>query len=247
MRGWIVTGTDTGIGKTVLAAALCAVRDAAGHEVSYLKPIQSGAADGDDDAADVGALAHVPTTTLFTLGPSLAPAVALRLGGAELTLDEVIHGVRTAVTTDEVVLEGAGGLLVELTTDGATVADLAAALDLPLLVAVRPGLGTLNHTALTLEAAARRSLTVAGIVVVGYPTDPDEATRTNGAELDRLADGRLLGVIPHLGDRLDLDAASDWLAPRLGGTFDRRAWLASSRSGPEAHGTHDAGPTEPRT
>lgn len=229
MRGWVVTGTDTGVGKTVLAAALCAVRRAAGADVAYLKPIQSGAADGDDDAADVGALAGVPTRTLFTLGPPLAPAVALRLAGETLTADEVVRACRNAITTDEVVVEGAGGLLVELTTDDATVGDLASQLGLPLLVAVRPGLGTLNHTALTLEAAQRRGLATAGTVIVGYPAEPDLATRTNLAELDRLADGRLLGVIPHLGARLDLADAPSWLGPDLGGSFDRDVWLHDAR------------------
>ena len=196
--GVFVTGTDTGVGKTVVAAARAAAWRRAGHEVLYVKPVQSGAADGDDDAADVAALADVPTTVGPVIGPSLAPGVAARLAGAELTADELVEGVTQAAAAHPdalLVVEGAGGLLVELGSDGTTCADLAAALHLPLVVAARPGLGTLNHTALTLAEARRRGLPVAGIVVSRYPADPDEATRTNLDELARLSADGVIGVI----------------------------------------------------
>lgn len=228
MSGWVVTGTDTGVGKTVLSAALCRVRLDIGARVRYVKPIQSGAADGDDDAADVAALTGVETVVGATLGPSLAPGVALRLAGEALPRDELVAPVRQALASGEVVVEGAGGLLVELTADGATIADIAAELDLPLLVAVRPGLGTLNHTALTLEAAERRGLPVMGVVIVGYPPRPDAATASNVAQLDRIAGGRLVGIIPWRQPRLDVDAAAGWLAPVLGGTWDRQDALGGS-------------------
>ncbi|WP_052668869.1 dethiobiotin synthase [Nitriliruptor alkaliphilus] len=219
--GFFVTGTDTGIGKTVVAAALCRLRADLGREVVYVKPVQSGAADGDDDAADVGALADVTTVVGPVVGPSLAPGVAVRLGGAELTgaeLLEVVVDAAAAHPDADLVVEGAGGLLVELGSDGTTCADLAAALGLPMVVVARSGLGTLNHTALTLEAAAHRDLEVAGVVVSGYPTDPDEATRTNLAELQR-ASGRLIGVLPVLdlaGPQPLADVAAH-LGPELGG------------------------------
>ena len=233
MSGWVVTGTDTGIGKTVTAAALCRCLHDAGQQVVYVKPVQSGAADGDDDAADVSALADVPTFTGPVIGPSLAPAVAARLAGDTLLLAELLDVVREAREAHpdaELVVEGAGGLLVELTTDRATVAELAEELELPLVVVVRAGLGTLNHTALTLEAARRRGIEVAGIVVARYPADPDLATITNGAELDMIADRQLLGVVPDLVSPApdDLAGARDWFAPSLGGHFDRTAWLAAS-------------------
>ncbi len=97
---------------------------------------------------------------------------------------------------DLVVGEGAGGLLVDLGTDGTTLADLAADLGLGLVLVTRPGLGTLNHTRLTLEAAWARGLTVHGLVVNGFPPDPDVATETN---LDGLAAmAPVLAVLPHL-------------------------------------------------
>ncbi len=231
MRGWFVTGTDTGVGKTLVSAAISVCRASAGARPHYVKPIQSGAADGDDDAADVRALADVPASTGVTLGPSVAPAVALELAGAEVGLEELVSFVEEVAAghEGEVVVEGAGGLLVELTSERATCADLAAALGLPAVVVARAGLGTLNHTALTLEVLAARGLELAGVVVSGFPQAPDVATRTNGRELDRLTAGRLLGVVPRLGSvqPAELASAGSWLGPEVGGDWDRERWLAS--------------------
>jgi dethiobiotin synthetase len=219
-RGWLVTGTDTGVGKTLVAAAICASLRAAGAQPTYVKPAQSGAADGDDDAADVRALTGVPTVTGVTLGPSLAPAVAARLAGEQLTGTDLL-----APVTDELsrplVVEGAGGLLVELGTDGSTVIQLAHALELPLVVVVRPGLGTLNHTALTLGVAAQHGVEVAGIVICGAARDPDLAERTNVAELSRIASGRLLGIVPTLSmvTPVALADAPEWLDTTFGGRW----------------------------
>lgn len=225
--GVFVTGTDTGVGKTLVSAVLCRVRSGS----VYVKPVQSGAADGDDDGADVAALAGVPTVVGPVIGPSLAPGVAARLAGEDLLLSELLTVVRKAATDHPgrpLVVEGAGGLLVELTSDGATCADVAAGLGLPVVVVARPGLGTLNHTALTLAELDRRGLDLAGVVVSGYPGDPDLATRTNLAELDRIARGRLAGVVPLLDPPTSeaLGAASDWITPALGGTADPARWLA---------------------
>jgi dethiobiotin synthetase len=221
-RGVFVTGTDTGVGKTLVAAALAAGWRAAGRAVVYVKPIQSGAADGDDDAADVAALADVPTVVGPVVGPSLAPAVAVRLAEGEVTGDELValvDSARAAYPDAALIVEGAGGALVELGTDGTTCADLAERLGLPVVVVARPGLGTLNHTALTLNELDRRGLFVLGVVVCGYPDAPDLATRTNLAELDRWTAGRLVGVVPRLTtvDRESLAPARDWFTPELGG------------------------------
>lgn len=219
-RGVVVTGTDTGVGKTLASAAICAAWLAAGIDVGYVKPVQSGAADGDDDAADVASLVNVRTHVGPVVGPSLAPAVAVRLAGEDLERDELVAVARDAMAAhDRVVVEGAGGVLVELGTDGTTVADLAADLNLPLVVVARPGLGTLNHTCLTVAEIDRRGLTLAGIVVCGYPGDDiaDLATRTNLDELRRLTGDRVIGVIPHL-DAITpeaLTAAATWLSPPL--------------------------------
>ncbi len=230
MRAVFVTGTDTGIGKTVVSAALAACWAAAGTPVTYVKPAQSGAADGDDDARDVSEWAPGTRTVVGTvLAEPLAPSVAARRAGTALVRADLVAPVTGARTDDRaLVVEGAGGLLVELGTDGTTCADLAGALDLPLVVAVRPGLGTLNHTALTLAEADRRGLPVAGVVVSGFPPEPDVATRTNLAELARLTAGRLAGVVPRLAtvDATSLRAAPTWFSPALGGTADAARWSA---------------------
>jgi len=223
LPGVFVTGTDTGVGKTLVSAVVAALWRDAGIEVVYVKPVQSGAADGDDDAADVAALTGVAVTVGPVVGPSLAPGVAVRRAGARLLgpeLVDVVASARVRRPDARLIVEGAGGLLVELGSDGTTCADLAVELGLPVVVVARPGLGTLNHTALTLAELDRRGLAVLGVVVCGYPVgDVDEATRTNLDELDRCSGGRLLGVVPDLGDPLPamLDDAAAWLGPALGG------------------------------
>lgn len=196
-----MTGTDTGVGKTVVAAAVAATWRRAEMDTVYVKPVQSGAADGDDDAAAVAALAGVPTVVGRVVGPSLAPGVAARMAGDDLRGDElaaVVDGATRAHPGAQLVVEGAGGLLVELGSDGTTCACLAARLRLPVVVVTRPGLGTLNHTALTLAEMRRHGLELAGLIVCAYPQDPDLATRSNLEELVRLSGRPLLGIVPEV-------------------------------------------------
>jgi len=145
-----------------------------------------------------------------------------------------------------VLVEGAGGLLVEV-VEGFFWADLAARLGLPLVAVVRPGLGTLNHSALTVEAARSRGLNVAGVVIVGFPQAPGEVERTNPAELERIVNVPLLGVLP-FDPALDVEAgrpgnlrawASASLAPALGGNFDAARFLSGLESATESHTCSD--------
>jgi dethiobiotin synthetase len=187
VRGVLITGTDTGVGKTFVAALVCRANPGA----TYVKPAQTGLATDEADAVTVARLAGCATRQGPAFDEALAPAVAAHRAGKPVTraaLLATFAGVSVAVG------EGAGGLLVELGTDGTTLADLAADLDLPLIVVVRPGLGTLNHTRLTCEAAWARGLRVQGLVVNNYPPDPGVAEQTN---LDGLAAiAPLLAVIP---------------------------------------------------
>lgn len=176
-RGILVTGTDTGVGKTVVSGLLCRAWPGA----TYVKPAQTGLADDEPDAEVVARLSGARTREGPGFDEALAPAVAAHRAGATLGRAQLLAPFSGL---DLVVGEGAGGLLVELGTDGTTLADLAADLDLPLLVVARPGLGTLNHTRLTVEAIWSRGLRCAGIVVNGYPDEPGLAERTN---LDHLA------------------------------------------------------------
>jgi dethiobiotin synthetase len=189
MRGLLVTGTDTGVGKTLVSALLCRARPGA----AYVKPAQTGLAEDPPDAEVVATLAGCPTRQGPGLEEPLAPAVAAARAGVRITRAQLLAPFSGL---DDVVGEGAGGLLVELGTDGTTLADLAADLDLPLVVVARPGLGTLNHTRLTCEAAWARGLRVLGIVVNGYPADPGVAEVTNLDGLAAIAE--VLAVIPRL-------------------------------------------------
>lgn len=195
-----MTGTDTGVGKTFVAALLCRDRPHA----TYVKPVQTGLAEDEADADAVARLAGARTRQGPGFDEALAPAVAAARAGATVTRADLL---RPFSGLDDVVGEGAGGLLVELGTDGTTLADLATDLDLPLLVVARPGLGTLNHTRLTCEAAWARGLRVAGIVVNGYPATPGVAERTN---LDGLAAiAPVLAVVPRTDGALP-DVAVRW-------------------------------------
>lgn len=180
-----VTGTDTGVGKTVASAWLAALARSNGQRVRYVKPAQTGLAPGapGSDADFVRTAAGVEAIELLRFTEPLAPAVAAELAGEPIDSEALVSSVKSLDDVDELIVEGAGGLLVPL-ADGWTMADLAAALGAELVVVTRPGLGTLNHTALTLEAARRRQLPIAGLVVSGWPSEPGVTERTN---LERLA------------------------------------------------------------
>jgi dethiobiotin synthetase len=193
----IVTGTDTGVGKTVATAALaCAVR-LAGIDVAVCKPVQTGIADGDDDLVEIARLSGVRELYPGWRYPEpLAPvAAATRADAALPTRDDLVELVRTADGPGRLVLvEGAGGLLVELGRDGVTLRDLAVALAAPVLLVVAPGLGTLNHTALTLEALVAQDVSCAGLIIGAWPAAPGVAETGNREALAGLA--ALRAVLP---------------------------------------------------
>jgi dethiobiotin synthetase len=219
-RGIAVTGTDTGVGKTLVSAVLCRLLGGV-----YVKPVQSGARVGDDDAAVVSRLAQVPTVVGEILEDPLAPSVAARRDGRVITraaLADVVNRTALDHPAHAVVVEGAGGLLVHLGTDGTTLAHMAEDLHLPIVIVARPGLGTLNHTLLTIEAAERRGLAVLGVIISGMSQERDLATETNVEELQNLTNGLLVGVVPRLDMTQPLpptDVVQQWIGPGLGGTW----------------------------
>ncbi|MGW6282450.1 dethiobiotin synthase [Kribbella sp. NPDC055071] len=213
----IVTGTDTGVGKTIATAAL-AVR--AGGNVAVVKPAQTGVtADEPGDLADVRRLTGV--TDLhegIRLRDPLAPTTAARREGVPLpsvqSQAKVIDDL--ARDHDTVLVEGAGGLLVGLDAEGNNLADLAACLSTPfdIVVVARAGLGTLNHTGLTVEALRRRGLPIQGLVIGSWPTEPDLAERCNLEDLPELTGVPVIGRIPAgaglLGREAFVGAAPGW-------------------------------------
>jgi dethiobiotin synthetase len=190
----VVTGTHTGVGKTVATAALACVARLAGIDVAVCKPVQTGSP-RDDDLADVARLSGVNALYGTWRYPEpLAPAAAAQRAGMALPTRDELVGLVAAVDAKLTLVEGAGGLLVELGADGVTLRDLARELAAPVLVVVSPGLGTLNHTALTLEALAAQGIPCAGLVIGAWPREPGLAEEGNRHELERLAAVR--GVLP---------------------------------------------------
>lgn len=186
----VVTGTGTGVGKTVVTAALACHARQAGIDVAVCKPVQTGTDCGDDDLAEVGRLSGV--TELAGLArypqPLAPPAAAERAGTALPTADRLLHLVRGLDRPRRLTLvEGAGGLLVELADAGFTLRDLAVELGAPALVVVTAELGTLNHTALTLEALAAQHISCSGLVIGSWPARPGLVETSNRSALVRLA------------------------------------------------------------
>ena len=186
----VVTGTDTDVGKTIATAALACNARLAGLDVAVCKPVQTGSADGDDDLAEVARLSGVDALTSGWRYPEpLAPAAAAQRAGLPLpTRSELVDLVTAGHRPGRLTLvEGAGGLLVEIGADGCTLRDLAVDLRAAVLVVVRAGLGTLNHTALTLEALAAHDVSCAGVVIGTWPSQPGPAETSNREALGRLA------------------------------------------------------------
>jgi dethiobiotin synthetase len=224
----VITGTGTGVGKTVVTAAIAALADAAGARVAVVKPAQTGVHPGpDSDIPDVETVTRLSGVTdtheLARFPDPLSPEAAARVSGLPaVDLDTVAaHVVTLAGTRDLVLVEGAGGLLVRYDKTGATLADLAAALRAPVLLVTAAGLGTLNHTALTLEALRARKVRLAGVVVGSWPRDPGLAERENLADLQTLTGRPLVGVLPAGSGALTAEQframARRHLAPSLGG------------------------------
>jgi len=174
MRGVFVTGTDTEVGKTYLSCAIAAALREQGLCVGTAKPVVTGLEEpGPHDHELLGAV------TARAFGPPVSPHLAAELAGEPLRPADLIGAAHAAAEgNDAVIVEGVGGLLVPL-ADDYTVRDLAVELGLPVVIAARPGLGTLNHTLLTLEAARRVDLDVRAVVLTPWPARPTAMEESN--------------------------------------------------------------------
>lgn len=221
--GCFVTGTDTGVGKTAVAGGLAGALRRRGMDAGVMKPVQTGvtraerAAGGGDGGFLLRAAGLSDPPDLVTpvcLEAPLAPSVAAEIEGTAVSfgmIDEAFWRLRGR--HEFLVVEGAGGLAVPV-TGRVLMADLALRFRLPVLVVARPGLGTINHTVLTVEFARARGLTVAGVVINGFPVGRDGvAERTNPVVIADLADVPVLGTIPH-------DPAVDVTGGRPGGLVE---------------------------
>lgn len=189
MTAFFITGTDTGVGKTVIAAALALQLGA-----TYWKPVQTGTRE-DDDTTTVERLTGVPTLPpRFRLPEPLSPHAAAELAGVRIGLDDLLP----CPAQRPLVVEGAGGVLVPLNGKH-TMLDLMEALALPVIVVARSTLGTINHTCLTLAALRSRNITVAGVVMNG-PRNPG-----NRAAIQHYGQVDILGEVEPV-DRLDRES-----------------------------------------
>jgi len=223
LRGFFVTGTGTEVGKTVVAASLARTLANDGERVAVFKPAVTGL----DEFADERQLGNnAPTAPLpdhellrlaagseqsddeiapYRYGPPASPHLAAAQAGQEIDPRRLREGVRTATANaDVLVCEGVGGLLVPLANDY-LVRDFAVDLALPILVAASPGLGTINHSLLTLEAARAVGLSVSAVVLTPWPQEPSAIERSNQETIEELGEITVL-TLP----QLDLSAPDAW-------------------------------------
>jgi dethiobiotin synthetase len=225
-RGLFVTGTDTGVGKTVVAGAVIAALVRRGASVAAFKPVVTGLEEPapfgwpHDHALLAGAAGTDPKrVSPARFGPAVSPHLAAAQAGATIDVDGLLAAARAEVEgADVLVVEGVGGLLVPL-TDTRTVRDFAVALGLPVVVAARTGLGTINHTLLTLEAARAAGLEVRGVALTPWPDAPSALERSNRETIERLG-GVAVATVPPIASGLPGDLAA------AGAELPLREWLA---------------------
>jgi dethiobiotin synthetase len=212
-RGVFVTGTGTEVGKSVVAAVIAAGAAAAGLDVAVFKPAVSGLDEGGEP--DHALLARASGTSQsadeiapYRYGPPVSPHLAAELAGEEIDA-KLLEGAAAAAAerADAIVCEGVGGLMVPL-KPGYLVRNLAVELGHPLVIAAHPGLGTINHTLLTIEAAWTAELEVRSVVLTPWPAAPERLEESNRETIAGLTGVEVLT----LGE-IDLERPDDW--PRL--------------------------------
>ncbi len=221
-RGIFITGTDTGVGKTIVAASLARLMKMNGINVGVMKPVTSGCRDdggrlvSDDALLLCSAAGTVCTDDVapFRLREPVAPADAARIDGVRINFAEIRAAYqRLAATYEYLIVEGAGGLMVPL-AGGLLMADLARELALPLLVVARPALGTINHTVLTCFAAQQMGLPLAGVIVNRMPVAPGLAEQCAPHQIGSLCGAPVLGIWPECSSVDEFEMAeelAEWL------------------------------------
>ena len=226
MRGLFVTGTGTEVGKTVVAAAIAHTAWAAGDRVAVFKPAVSGLDDHPLASEVWESASELPDHALLRLaagssqgdeqvapyryGPAVSPHLAAELAGERIDPDR-LRGAALAATEDAdlLVCEGVGGFLVPLASEY-LVRDLARDLALPIVVVASPGLGTINHTLLTIQAVREAGLEAVAVVLTPWPAEPSPMERSNLETIERLGSVAVV-TLP----RLDLSDPGSWPALQI--------------------------------
>ncbi len=222
IKGIFITGTDTDVGKTWVAAGLTAVLKESGMQAVYFKPMQSGCPleaarlipTDARFAKDVAGLREpLEVLTPIALRLALAPGVAAAQAGVEVDLERIAAAFRDLASRYEfLVVEGAGGLYVPLMGMDFLVLDLIRWLGLPLVVVAKSGLGTINHTVLTVKAAQAANIRVAGIILNRFPGKPGLAEETNPGVIEALTGVPIIGRLPEVPDLNDPAAREPFLS-----------------------------------
>ena len=241
IKGVFVTGTDTDVGKTWIAAGIAAVWRRWGLPATYFKPMQSGCPEEGGRlvptdarlAQELAGMAEpLELLTPIALRLPLAPGVAAEREGMVVDLHRVARALEELAGRYQFfVVEGAGGLYVPLINTRFLVLDLVRWLRLPLLVVARSGLGTINHTALTVMAARQAGVPVAGVILNRYPATPGLAEETNPGVIAALTETPVVGYVPEIpeihspGGRQTFLAAMDQVCRHLEDACAARAFL----------------------
>lgn len=204
MKGIFVTGTDTGIGKTIVSAALMnSFREK--ENVCYWKPIQTGTEE-DNDTETVRKLANCSGEEIydkgFRLEKPLSPHLSARLANVEITIQKTLSFVENQSENKFWIVEGAGGILVPL-NENELMIDLIKALNLPVIIVSRSGLGTINHTLLTIEVLRNRGLEIRGVIMNGEPN------LENKKAIEHYGKVSVLAEMPKF-EKLDRDTLKNW-------------------------------------
>src|SRR4051794_4040204 len=226
MRGVFVTGTDTEVGKTIVAAAICAAAVEKGISVAAFKPVVTGLDEPAPDpwprdhellARSASAGQHPDEVAPHRYGPAVSPHLAQQLAGEAIDPDALVTKAHAqAERADALVVEGVGGLLVPLAREY-LVRDFAGELGLPVVIAARPGLGTISHSLLTIEAARAVALRIQAVVLTPWPDEPSAMERSNMETIERFGEIPVIGLpctTPQtLAEAGAVLPVSDWLSP----------------------------------
>jgi dethiobiotin synthetase len=207
VRGVFITGTDTGVGKTYVAERIASIFYKKGIDVGVMKPAETGCRMRSGQLVPKDALrlmkaAHVDDpldcVNPYRFRKPLAPSIAAQSGGQKIDPRKIIRAFRILSRKHEfMIVEGAGGIMVPLTPRYAY-QDLAVALSLPVVIVARPGLGTINHTLLTILALREKRITIAGIVInYALKQAAGMAERTSSAVISEISNVPILGIVQH--------------------------------------------------
>ena len=237
MPSFLITGTDTGVGKTVVGCGLAAALTVQGKRVGVFKPAETGCPEREGELypQDAALLAGFAQSSLpleevcpYRFAPPVAPSVAADMAGTAIEVNRIReHLQRQVASHDMVIVEGAGGLLVPL-NGRYSFADLAADLQLPVLIVIGSKLGALNHALLTFYCAQARSLPILGYIL-NHPAPASEssdlAIQTNAQTLAGLTDVPCLGILPYLSLSGDVTADSTVLSQQFQAAIDMQPLL----------------------